>query len=139
MLSKIQVYCTAEIEACHYYEGAASNVSFLRVPHRHLFKVKLTVNTEALDRGVEFITMKHHLQEALRHVMEYELPEYMPGDQESQDAKLSKQLGMPVFSASCETIAAEIYRYMKENCRHYNIAEIEVSEDGENGAKLIYS
>lgn len=60
---KTFVYCTLEFEARHSWPGCPfDEVAFLRVPHRHLFKVKATKAVDHADRDIEFITLKRRIQ-----------------------------------------------------------------------------
>lgn len=109
---KRYVYITTQFEGLHRYENAPEEVSFLRNYHRHLFKIRLQVEVEHNERDIEFIMLKHAVDN-------YIMQTYL-------DMKVN---------ASCETIAETLIDYVKS---HYPNRKVicEVSEDGENGAIL---
>lgn len=109
---KRYIYITTQFEGLHRYENAPEEVSFLRNYHRHLFKIRLQVEVEHNERDIEFIMLKHAVDN-------YIFQTYM-------DMKVN---------ASCETIAETLIDYVK---LHYPNRKVicEVSEDGENGAIL---
>lgn len=100
-----------QFEALHEYKDAPEEVKFLRNPHRHLFKVELTLETKHTDREIEFFILKK--------AVEAEINNYrMKNGMQSCEA-LAKYL--VVTFEEYKTNALE-----KRNCR------AEVSEDGEN-------
>jgi hypothetical protein len=107
------VYCQTRFIGFHCWEDAPPQVGYLRAVHRHEFHVKLTVKVDHDNRDVEFITMRKQLDKYLNH------------------PHPSWQL-----TISCEMIAQMIEVHMREQYR-YEVASVEVSEDGENGAILI--
>ena len=111
-MPKMQVYCTTEFPAFHFWSGAPDSHHFLRYLHRHIFKVKVTVCVEHEDRDVEFIKLKEDIALFCHR------------------AYWNKVIGQ----TSCEMIAMDIRR----NFLGYKISQIEVSEDGENGAVGIF-
>lgn len=100
------VWVTARFMAYHRWKDAPESVAFLRDYHRHVFHVKLTVQVGHGDREVEFFTLKDQLQRHLRTVWEGQR-----------------------FDQSCEQIA-EVILWT------FGAAQVEVSEDGENGATV---
>ena len=106
-----EVYCTFQIEGLHHWPGCPlSEVSYLRDLHRHVFHFKAFKKVSHDDRDVEFIVLKHKLQNYL--LQKYSNSEY----------------NMCEFGAqSCEMLA-------KELISKFNLSRCEVSEDGENGA-----
>lgn len=109
-----EVYCTFQFEGIHNWQNCPiDEVSYLRSPHRHMFHVKAYVPVYHDDRDVEFIQLKHKMQQWI--ITNYEL------DPESS---------FPVVilkSTSCEMIA-------KSLCDNFSLSRCEVSEDNENGA-----
>lgn len=110
---KTEVYCTLQIEGTHNWPDCPfDEVSYLRVPHRHVFHIKAYKQVFHDDRDVEFIMFKHKIQE-------YLLGQYFRGDK-----------NLCVFGAkSCEMIARELIG-------KFELTRCEVSEDNENGAIL---
>lgn len=102
------VFFTLQFEAIHCWPEAPEEVSFLRVPHRHLFKLECRCPVSHTDRDIEFIMMKRHVEHYCNEVY------------------AGKDLGRK----SCEKIAEEILNMFPQ------ISGITVSEDGENGANV---
>lgn len=108
-------------EGVHCYPDAASNpalatyswddVSFLGLPHRHIFHFKVWIQVFEDDREIEFIQFKRWLEQ-----------QYVEGV-----AKLNNK--------SCEMLARDLYVIINERYPNREIW-VDVSEDGENGALL---
>ena len=107
----ISVWVTHQHESLHYWPAAKEPVEFLKHPHRHLMHIKLEVNVNNPDREVEFLQLKRELINFCVFRWPYGF----------------------VTTHSCEQIAFEVYVHFK--CI-YSVVEIQVSEDGENGATL---
>jgi len=106
------IWIRTQKELIHEYKNAPNKVSFLKYPHRHLFKFKVYLEVFHKDREVEFILFKRFIDEQLNNI------------------KRSKD-------KSCEMLSdwlAERIRliYPKRDIK------IEVSEDGENGSEIFY-
>lgn len=113
------IWVTFTQEGMHKYPDAATNpklatgdwddVSFLALPHRHIFHFRVWLEVFHNDRDVEFIQFKRWLQRL------YNVEAVLQLDYKS-----------------CEMIADELYSQIR---RKYPIRKvwIEVSEDGENG------
>ena len=110
-----KVWITTQFVATHYWPKAPEIVSFLRHPHRHIFHVKGTVETEA-DREVEFFMLKDEVNGIIDDLLLYT-------DRDSICPRLDR---------SCEQTAKEIFSELKK--QGYNVVEVEVNEDNENGA-----
>ncbi len=106
-----EVYCTLQIEGQHCWpECPFEEVKYLRDPHRHLFHIKAIKKVTHDDRDIEFIMLKHKIE---NYFYEYYFDE---------------SLSMFDFkNMSCEMIA-------KELITKFDLLRCEVSEDGENGA-----
>jgi hypothetical protein len=102
-------------EGIHHYPDAPAGVEFLKHPHRHMFHFRVTIEVFHNDRDIEFILFKREL-EALYQ----------------EDGLLQMN------HKSCEMLADELVGYI---CVKYpnRAIEVEVSEDGENGATIRYS
>jgi hypothetical protein len=108
-------------EGIHCYPAAATDpnlktgdqydVSFLANPHRHIFHFRVRISVTHNDRDIEFIQFKRWL-ESLYNTGVLELNH-----------------------KSCEMLAEELIDTITIRYQNRNI-EIEVSEDGENGAIL---
>ena len=109
------VYCTLKFEGFHRWKDAPESVAFLRDWHRHLFGVRVQVRVSHDDRDVEFITLKHLVE----------------GYVESRYARQQ-------FDKSCEMIAREIGEWLQSQTR-YEVSSVQVDEDGENGAVVIWA
>lgn len=101
------VVATFQHEATHNWPHAkdeAPEVAFLSNEHRHVFHVKLIKEVSHGDRDIEFIILKRRAQEYLQ-------------------ATYGREFGR----RSCEDVAEELLEYFK-------CSEVQVFEDGENGA-----
>lgn len=106
-----EVYCTLQLEGLHFWPSCdISEVDYLKSPHRHLFHFKAYKKVTHADRDVEFIVLKHKIQEYLT-VTYYDVDRHI----------------LRFGTQSCEMIA-------KELITKFNLSRCEVSEDGENGA-----
>lgn len=103
---RTQVYCTLQFEGIHCWpECPFDEVAYLRDPHRHVFYIKAWKDVYHDDRDVEFIMLKHRIQEHLA----------------------AKYPGGRLGRKSCEMLAAELID-------QFDLAACDVSEDNENGA-----
>lgn len=100
------VYCTVQFEATHNWpECPFDEVDYLRVEHRHVFWIRAYKEVLHNDRDVEFIILKHRIEEYLA--------------KQYPDNKLG--------STSCEMLAEELIK-------EFDLLCCDVSEDNENGA-----
>jgi hypothetical protein len=117
------IYVKFQKEGIHCYPAAATDpalatgdmydVSFLGTPHRHIFHFKVSIEVFQDDRDIEFIQFKRWLEKC-----------YNDGILE-------------LNHKSCEMIARELNDTIKARYPGRR-TEIEVSEDGENGATLTF-
>lgn len=101
------IWITTQIEGFHFYKDAPLHVDYLKNKHRHIFKIKIWIDTNK-DREIEFITLKRSIDNFLNNNLVFE-------------------------DKSCESISDDIHKYLKQNFINNEIW-IEVSEDGENGS-----
>ena len=93
--------------------GDWDDVSFLGVPHRHIFHFKVRIEVFHGDRDIEFIQFKRWLE------------------------KLYNEDILELNHKSCEMISDDLYQEI--TARYPNrFVEIEVSEDDENGSLIFY-
>ena len=92
--------------------GGWDDVSFLGVPHRHIFHFRVWIDVLHNDRDIEFIMFKRELE-----------------------ALYNDSLFLLDYK-SCEMIAEDLIQYIN-NAYPGRAVEVGVSEDGENGAILI--
>ena len=115
---KTSVVVSLDFCGIHCWPNAPAEVSFLRNPHRHIFKVKAFFwenhDFKADQREREFILVKAGILRALRDEWHF------------NTTTQCFELG----STSCENIAKEILS--NQGC--YYCYRVEVFEDGENGA-----
>jgi len=112
------IYVTFQKEGIHCYPAALEDpaleaVSFLGYPHRHLLKFKVAISVEHNDRDIEFILAKRWLE------------------------SLYDNKTLELNHRSCEMIAEELYERISDKWPGRTI-NIDVSEDGENGALLMW-
>ena len=119
-----RIWVTFQKEGIHCYPAAATDpalatgdaydVSFLASPHRHIFHFEVTIQVFHNDRDIEFIQFKRWLENL-----------YAGGTLE-------------LNYKSCEMISDELYDQIAARYPDRNIV-INVSEDGENGAVIVYN
>lgn len=113
-MTDTKIWITFAIPGIHCYPDAPADVAYLRNPHRHLFKFKVTVEVFHDDREIEF----HQLLNWCR-------AQYT-GD-------------LSVDYRSCEMIARELLHHLKSYTTKSRYIEVEVSEDGECGAVVVFN
>ena len=122
------IWVTFTKEGVHMYPGADTDpklatgdwddVSFLGIPHRHIFHFRVRIEVFHNDRDIEFIQFKRWMQRLYEEV-----------DSSSSVLQLDHK--------SCEMIADDLY---KEIAAKYpgRFVEISVAEDNENGCSIFY-
>jgi hypothetical protein len=118
------IFVRFQKEGIHKYPAAATDpalatgdeydVSFLATPHRHIFHFEVTIEVFHNDRDIEFIQFKRWLE-----------------NQYSQSI-------LELNYKSCEMISDDLYEVIATRYPDRNII-IQVSEDGENGATIVYN
>ena len=118
------IFVTFQKEGIHCYPAAATDpalatgdeydVSFLAHPHRHMFHFHVTVQVFHNDRDIEFIQFKRWLENL-----------YATGTLE-------------LNHKSCEMISDDLYDQIATRYPDRSIV-INVSEDDENGAAIVYN
>ena len=118
------IFVKFQKEGIHKYPAAATDpalatgdeydVSFLATPHRHIFHFEVSIEVEHSDRAIEFIQFKRWLE------------------------NLYKGGTLELNYKSCEMISDDLYEIIATRYPDRNIA-IQVSEDNENGATMVYN
>jgi hypothetical protein len=118
------IFVKFQKEGIHCYPAAATDpalatgdeydVSFLASPHRHMFHFHVTVQVFHNDRDIEFIQFKRWLENL-----------YATGTLE-------------LDHKSCEMISDDLYDQIAARYPDRSIV-INVSEDDENGAAIVYN
>lgn len=108
---------TFQKEGIHCYPAAAEDpnledVSFLAHPHRHMFHFRVRITVQHNDRDIEFIQFKRWLESLYVGTLELNYK-------------------------SCEMLAEELIDRIKARYGG-RLIDVEVFEDGENGAILQY-
>jgi len=121
---KSYIWVTFQKEGIHKYPAAATDpklatgdwldVSFLGVPHRHIFHFRVEMEVFHDDRDVEFIQAKRWMESWY------------------QDGTLALDY------KSCEMMAKELYEKCSKQWPDRDYV-IEVSEDGENGCRIVFT
>jgi hypothetical protein len=119
----MSIWVTFRKEGVHLYPAAATDpklatgnwddVSFLGLPHRHIFHFKVRIEVFHDDRDIEFIQFKRWLE------------------------KLYNTDILNLNHKSCEMISDDLYSEISARFPS-RFVEIEVSEDGENGSLIFY-
>jgi len=112
------IFVTFKKEGIHHYPDALSNpaladVSFLGLPHRHMFHFKVWISVVHNDRDIEFILFKRWL------------------------TSLYNDAILELNNKSCEMISDDLHDVIYQKYPDRKIW-IEVSEDGENGSFIQY-
>ena len=123
-----KIWVTFQKEGTHMYPGADTDpklatggwddVSFLGVPHRHIFHFRVWIDVEHNDRDIEFIQFKRWMERLYQEV-----------DSSTSVLQLDHK--------SCEMMADDLYIQIADKYPGRAVW-IEVSEDGENGALIKY-
>jgi len=121
--AKRTIWVTFQKEGIHCYPAASTDpklatgdeydVSFLGMPHRHIFHFRVGIQVFHLDRDIEFIQFKRWLE------------------------NLYKEGTLELNFKSCEMIAEDLYEVIAIRYPNRTV-HIEVSEDNENGARLSF-
>ena len=99
--------------------GGWDDVSFLGVPHRHIFHFKVWIEVFHNDRDIEFIQFKRWCERLYNEV-----------DSSTPVLQLNHK--------SCEMISDDLYTQITEKYPNRYI-KISVSEDNENGCEIEYN
>ena len=123
-VAKRQIWVTFQKEGIHCYPAAATDmklatgdqydVSFLAVPHRHIFHFRVSIDVFHDDRDIEFIQFKRWCE------------------------RLYSTGVIQLDHKSCEMIADDLYLQITAKYPG-RVVKIEVSEDGENGCLVEYN
>ena len=118
------IFVRFQKEGIHKYPAAATDptlatgdeydVSFLATPHRHIFHFEVAIEVFHNDRDIEFIQFKRWLE-----------------NQYSQGI-------LALDYKSCEMISDDLYDVIATRYPDRSIS-IQVSEDNENGAHIVYN
>lgn len=121
---KSYIWVTFQKEGIHKYPAAATDpklktgdwldVSFLGDPHRHIFHFRVEMEVFHDDRDVEFIQAKRWMESW-----------YADGT-------------LALDYKSCEMMAKELYEKCSKQWPDRDYV-IEVSEDGENGCRIVFT
>lgn len=117
IITRTTIWVTFQREGIHRYPAATNlkGVEFLASDHRHIFHFRVELQVFHDDREVEFILFKRELE-----------------------ALYSKDL-LQLDHKSCEMIAKDIFNYLDDSPIYggrSRYVDIQVSEDGENGASI---
>ena len=122
--AKRMIWVTFRKEGIHRYPDAGTDpklasgdeydVSFLAMPHRHIFHFNVGIQVFHNDRDIEFIQFKRWLE------------------------NLYSEGTLKLDFKSCEMISDDLYEAVASRYTGRDI-EITVSADGENGATIYYN
>ena len=123
--AKREIWVTFTKEGVHKYPGADTDpklatggwddVSFLGVPHRHIFHFRVYIEVFHNDRDIEFIQFKRWLERLY-----------------------SEEGVLDLDYKSCEMISDELYIKIAERYPGRSVT-ISVAEDNENGCTITYN
>lgn len=107
------IFVKFQKEGIHKYPDAPEGVEFLRHPHRHMFHFEVELEVFHDDRDIEFILLKRELE------------------------ALYDEKTLQLDYKSCEMMSDDLAAYIQEKYPNRHLT-IEISEDGENGARCYY-
>jgi len=113
------IFCSFRQTGMHKWDTAPDAYAYLRQLHRHEFHVRVEVMVNHDDRDVEFCDLKG---QALAHFQTM-------ADSEESYSHLS------YGTRSCEMLADQLAACLEGD--GLKVSSVEVSEDGENGAKIV--
>lgn len=123
-VSKRTIFVTFQKEGIHKFPGADTDpklatgdwddVSFLGVPHRHIFHFRVDIDVTHNNRDIEFIQFKRWLE------------------------RLYSLGTLQLDYKSCEMMAEDLAQEIAAKYPDRDF-QIEISEDGENGATLFFT
>ena len=114
MSRKSFIIVRGQYEFCHRYATAPAEVAYLRALHRHMFNYEVELEVYHDDRELEFIMVKHAIEDYLSCRGENWLE-----------------------TTSCEQMAECIGLYLQTRYGFERSLTVSVFEDDENGAKII--
>ena len=138
------IWVTFRKEGVHMYPGADSDpklatgdwddVSFLGVPHRHIFHFRVRIEVFHNDRDIEFIQFKRWLE----RLYSGEGANTASSTEGSEEQSSTNGQVLVLDYKSCEMISDELFEKIADRYPGRTI-RIEVSEDGENGSDTTYN
>lgn len=111
MMVRRMIYVTFRKRGLHRYPGAPAAVAYLASEHRHTFWFKVSIAVHHCDREIEF----HLFQDWLESLYDGGV--------------------LPLDGRSCEMMAEDLHARIAERYPGRAV-DIDISEDGENGAVL---
>lgn len=121
LVFKTFIFCTFDLEGFHRWEEADQEM-YLQNCHRHLFKFKCQVEVIGTNREIEFISLRRKLKVFLLNAYQAE----------------NGAIACQFDTMSCEDIAIKLIGYLKANYTENRTYIVECSEDGENGAEVMW-
>jgi hypothetical protein len=111
------VFCTFRVSGFHCWPNAPAQYAYLGQLHRHEFHVRVEVRVGHGNRDVEFIELKQTASAEF---------EAMSDSEHAFDQ-------LNYGGRSCEMLADELAGKLLKD---FDVVAVEVSEDGENGARF---
>ncbi len=112
-LNSRMIWVTFQRAGIHHYPGAPEDVSYLRYPHRHIFKFKVSIDVLHENREIEFHQFLNWLE------------------------SLFTKGTLTLDYQSCEMISDNLYEKIQNEYPGRKVI-IEISEDGECGSVSEY-
>jgi len=113
-----------KVEGIHKWPEAPAPVAFLRHPHRHVFRVTLTLPVSHEHRELEFFMVKAELDTMLQQV--------------SEPYHFTNPTLRDFGTSSCETIAKAVLGWVKTKFSPAGPIEVDVQEDDESSASATW-
>jgi hypothetical protein len=116
------IHAVVSVVGYHHWPDAPPEVGYLKQQHRHVFTFKVSARVQHHDRDLEF----HTMQRIIRGLIPA-LGERVAADEVNFGA------------ASCEMLATKLSKALREHIHPVYPNAIEVWEDNENGATVLFS
>lgn len=124
---KRSITVRTQYEGIHCWPEAPDEVGFLQHSHRHIFQIRVNIEVEHNDRDVEFIMVKHRIDNWLKS--KYNVT----------GAYNSEGNVWDMGRMSCEEVAEQVIEVICDFVGPHRTVTVFVSEDGENEAMVQYT
>lgn len=108
-----EIFTTFDMPGIHHWPNAPDHLHFIRTPHRHDFHFQVGFAVDDSDRELEFFEVQSRCAGQMMNIYDY------------------NEMVIDFGSDSCEMIAEKLLALLPEQAIY-----VEVSEDGENGARV---
>lgn len=108
-----EIFVRFDIPGVHHWPEAPAHLKFIRYPHRHDFKFQIGLEVGDANRELEFFECQLKCAQQVMNIYD------------------SDSMVVDFKTNSCEQIAIDLLNHLPNY-----VTYVEVSEDGENGARV---